>query len=204
MTRFGGDVARAKVAATLLLTLPGLPFVYYGEEIGMTGDKPDPRLRTPMQWAAKSGVGFTSGVPWESPQPDSLSVNVAAQDADTASLLELYRRLIHLRKANEALAVGKLVPLSASDAHVAAFLRRAGDGAVLVVANLGDVAAADVTVESDSGALAAGDYSAVGLLGARDGADVRVGKGGRIEGYAPVPRSLSPHESLVLELRRRQ
>ena len=50
MTVFGGDVARAKLAATLLLTLPGLPFVYYGEEIGMTGDKPDPRLRTPMQW----------------------------------------------------------------------------------------------------------------------------------------------------------
>jgi hypothetical protein len=59
-------------------------------------------------------------------------------------------------------------------------------------------------VESDSGALAAGVYSAVGLLGARDAADVRVGKGGRIEGYAPVPRSLSPHESLVFELRRRQ
>ena len=56
MTALGGDVARAKLAATLLLTLPGLPFVYYGEEIGMTGDKPDPRLRTPMQWAARPGA----------------------------------------------------------------------------------------------------------------------------------------------------
>src|SRR5207302_6232180 len=71
LTALGGDVARAKLAATLLLTLPGLPFVYYGEEIGMTGDKPDPRLRTPMQWAPRPGVGFTSGTPWESPQPDS-------------------------------------------------------------------------------------------------------------------------------------
>ena len=43
MTLLGGDMAREKIAATLLLTLPGLPFVYYGEEIGMSGDKPDPR-----------------------------------------------------------------------------------------------------------------------------------------------------------------
>jgi glycosidase len=204
MTRFGGDVARAKLGATLLLTLPGLPFVYYGEEIGMTGDKPDPRLRTPMQWAAKSGVGFTSGTPWESPQPDSLEVNVAEQDADPRSLLNLYRRLIHLRKTNDALATGELVPLSASDPHVAAFLRRTSDHAVLVVANLGGAAVAGVTVRSDSGTLEAGDYTAVGLLDAADGAELRVGAGGRIEGYAPVSRPLSPRESLVLELKRRQ
>src|SRR5207237_4521232 len=77
LTALGGEVARANLAATLLLTLPGLPFVYYGEEIGMTGDKPDPRLRTPMQWAPRPGVGFTSGTPWESPQPDSFVTNVA-------------------------------------------------------------------------------------------------------------------------------
>src|SRR5437773_8426339 len=57
LTALGGDVTRAKQAATLLLTLPGLPFIYYGEEIGMTGDKPDPRLRTPMQWSPRAGVG---------------------------------------------------------------------------------------------------------------------------------------------------
>ena len=204
MTRFGGDVARAKQGATLLLTLPGLPFVYYGEEIGMTGDKPDPRLRTPMQWAATSGVGFTSGTPWESPQADSLSVNVAAQEADPGSLLNLYRQLVHLRKTNVALATGELVPLHASDPRVAAYLRRAGDRAVLVLANLGGASVAKVAVTSDSGALESGDYSARGLLGTPDGAALRVGAGGHIEGYAPVPRPLSPRESLVLEIERRQ
>src|SRR5207248_1311474 len=116
--------ARARLAATLLLTLPGTPFIYYGEEIGMTGDKPDPRLRTPMQWSAGPGLGFTSGKAWESAQPDSLTTTVAAEDADAGSLLNLYRRLIHLRKQNEALATGRLLPLSATSPHVAAYLRR--------------------------------------------------------------------------------
>ncbi len=148
LTVLGGDVARAKLAATLLLTLPGLPFVYYGEEIGMTGDKPDPRLRTPMQWAPGRGVGFTSGTAWESPQPDSLATNVAAQDADPGSLLNRYRRLIHLRKQHEALATGRLVALAATNPQVTSYLRRAGSHAVLVVANLGAAPASGVSISS--------------------------------------------------------
>jgi glycosidase len=170
LTALGGDVARAKIAATLLLTLPGLPFIYYGEEIGMTGDKPDPRLRTPMQWSPRPGLGFTTGTPWEAPQPDSLTTNVAVEDADPSSLLNLYRRLIHLRKENEALATGTLVPLSASDAHVAAYLRRSGSHAVLVVANLGGAPAAGVTISSGQGVLAAGRYTPRTLLGGLNGA----------------------------------
>ena len=73
-------LAASVLAATLLLTLPGLPFVYYGEEIGMTGDKPDPRLRTPMHWTRGRAAGFTTGVPWEPLQPDSMTANVEAQD----------------------------------------------------------------------------------------------------------------------------
>jgi glycosidase len=203
MTRFGGDMARARQAATLLLTLPGLPFVYYGEEIGMTGDKPDPRLRTPMQWEAKTGVGFTSGTPWESPQPDSLTVNVAAQDEDSSSLLNLYRRLIHLRKSNDALATGALVALHASDPHVAAFVRRAGDRAVLVVANTDSAPARQLSVSSEIGALPPGDYATSALLDGRALAELHVDRDGRITGYSPVSTPIAPHETLVLDLARR-
>ncbi len=134
LTVLGGDVARARLAATLLLTLPGLPFIYYGEEIGMTGDKPDPRLRTPMQWSPRPGAGFTSAKPWEAPQPDSLTTNVAVEDRDPKSLLNLYRQLLHLRRQNQALATGKLIALSTSSGQVAGYLRRGGSqGATLQV-----------------------------------------------------------------------
>ena len=203
MTVLGGDLAKAKLAGTLLLTLPGLPFVYYGEEIGMTGDKPDERLRTPMQWKPGRGTGFTSGSPWESAQPDSATTTVEAQDADPGSLLNLYRRLIHLRAENEALATGRLVPLEASNASVTAYLRRAGDRAVLVVANLGDTAVSGLSVSGAAGTLLPGRYQPRNLLGGTDGAGFDVGADGSLLSYLPVPGSIESRASLVLDLIRR-
>src|SRR5438067_7247689 len=202
LTALGGDVGRAKLAATLLLTLPGLPFVYYGEEIGMTGDKPDERLRTPMQWSPRSGVGFTTGKPWEALQPDSLTASVAPEDADPNSLLNLYRRMIHLRAENSALASGELIPLSTSSAQVAAYLRRTSRRAVLVVANLGGAAVSAVAIGSANGALPPGAYSPRNLLGGPNGTTLRVGADGRIREYVPAA-AIAPRESLVLDLERR-
>ncbi len=212
MTRLGNDISRAKLAATLLLTLPGLPFIYYGEEIGMTGDKPDERLRTPMQWAPRTGVGFTTGKEWEAPQADSLTRNVALEDRDTRSLLNLYRRLIHLRKENEALAIGRLVPLTITNPHVAAYLRRSsgqdkpavgrsGGQAVVVVANLGDSAATGVSISSTDSVLPRGRYTPKNLLGGPSAASLVVGEDGRIHGYIPM-RTLRAREALVLDLAR--
>src|SRR5207248_1761928 len=168
-----------------------------------TGDKPDPRLRTPMQWSSRAGVGFTTGKEWEAPQADSLTRNVALEDRNPHSLLNLYRRLIHLRKENEALATGRLVPLTTTDTRVAAYLRGAGPGggSVLVVANLSDSTRASVGIASapGGGGLASGTYAARSLVGGRNGATLSVKRDGTIESYVPVVR-LGARESLVLYL----
>jgi glycosidase len=145
MTFLENDPAGAKLAATILMTLPGVPFIYYGEEIGMTGDKPDERLRTPMQWTQTS-AGFTTGKPWEPAQADTLSVNVAAQDRNPNSLLSLYRRLGGARVANSALRNGALIPVETGNESVLAYIRADSARALLVVANLGKTAAPNVTL----------------------------------------------------------
>ncbi len=202
LTELGGDVGRAKLAATILLTLPGVPFVYYGEEIGMTGNKPDERLRTPMQWSRGQAAGFTSGTSWEPLQPDSLAANVQVQQADSGSLLNLYRRLIHLRAKNTALGAGYLVPLVASNDAVAAYLRRDGGRAVMVVVNLGTAPLSGVTVSSEAGVLPAGRYGPQNILGGPSAAQLLAGADGRIRSYAPFP-TLGPMQSYLLELPRR-
>lgn len=117
--------ARAKLAAAMLLTLRGTPFLYYGEEIGMRqGDIPRAELldppgrkywplykgrdgcRTPMQWNGASQAGFSSARPWLRVNPDFKTRNVEAQRADPNSLLNFYRQVIALRRQSPALQHG--------------------------------------------------------------------------------------------------
>jgi len=137
-TELQGDLPRLRSAAAILLTLPGAPFIYYGEEIGLrqpsNGD--DEFKRTPMHWSAAPGAGFTTGRPWQRLLKDWETVNVAVESVDPASLLARYRQLIRLRHASEALRLGDLRPLP-SDGSVLAFLRESEHETVLVVHNLG-------------------------------------------------------------------
>ena len=201
VTALGGDLRAARLSAELLLTLPGLPFVYYGEELGMTGDKPDPRLRTPMHWTAGRAAGFTTGAAWEPLQPDSATANVAVQNADAGSLLNHYRRLIHLRASNRALGAGDFLPLESSDPGVAAFLRRDGTRAVLVVANLATTPRSGVTVSSADRALASARYTTRELLAGVAGAALDVAADGRLRAFAPLP-TLDARRTYVIELTR--
>jgi glycosidase len=198
LTELGGDIARAKVAATILLTIPGLPFVYYGEEIGMTGNKPDERLRTPMHWGRARAAGFTTGKAWQALQPDSLTANVEAQDDDPASLLNLYRRLIHLRAENPALAGGELVPLNTGTDAVAAYLRRHGNRTVLVVSNL-STTATTITLSSPGAVLPAGRYVPRTLVGEQIAGPLTIGPDGHIRSFALL-RPVGAMSSHVVEL----
>jgi alpha-glucosidase len=141
----GNGRARARVAAMLLLTLRGTPFVYAGDEIGMTdGEVPADRVvdvdgrdpeRTPMQWDASPGAGFTSGDPWLPVGRGTATVNVAAQRDDPASMLALYRRLIRSRTGSAALRGGDYRSLPDAPEGCFAYLRAAGEERLLVALN---------------------------------------------------------------------
>lgn len=142
-TQLGDDPAKLRSAAAVLLTLPGAPFLYYGEEVGLQNGPggADELKRTPMPWDASEGGGFTSGHPWFDFAPGKESENVAAETGDPNSLLNAYRRLIKLRHASAALKTGDFKLLTAtpgdnSTAPVLAFLRQGPKERVLVVHNL--------------------------------------------------------------------
>jgi len=137
------DEARLKLAAGLLLTLPGTPFLYYGEEIGMP-DGPgafDVEKRTPMRWEAEAAdgtFGFSAAQPWTDPGAALTGVSVAEQAADPGSLLNHYRRLLALRNASPALRSSEWRVLQTPSRAVLAVERLAAGGERLIVmANLG-------------------------------------------------------------------
>jgi glycosidase len=139
-TRLGGDLAREKSAAAVLLTLPGAPFLYYGEEIGLQ-ESPGAKdaASAPMPWNGAPGGGFTTGRPWLDFAPGRGKENVDAEAPDPGSLLTHYRNLIRARKNSAALRLGSLRLLSPATAAtpLLAFLRETAEERVLVVHNLG-------------------------------------------------------------------
>jgi glycosidase len=167
----------------------------------MTGNKPDERLRTPMQWTRAAHGGFTRGTPWEALQADSLEVTVQTEDRDPASLLSWHRRLIRLRDATPALAAGTLAALDASDGTVVSYVRRDGDRAVVALANLGGVPARAVKVAAPAGALPPGAWRVVSLLDGRTPAPLRVAADGSVSGWIPLD-ILAAGGAYLLELRK--
>lgn len=152
--------AIAKAAATILLTLRGVPMLYYGQELGMednvdipadklqdkaivkseSGETPPPRdgARTPMQWDASAHAGFSFGKdvePWLPVHANYKEVNVASQLQDPQSILNFYRALIRVRKQSVALRRGGWRSLIHYPQEHMAYLREAEGETVLIAIN---------------------------------------------------------------------
>jgi oligo-1,6-glucosidase len=176
VSRWGDDspewrVLSAKLLGTVLHLHRGTPYVYQGEELGMTnapftsiadfrdieslnhyheavaaGADPETVLaslramsrdnaRTPMQWDATPGAGFSTGTPWIAVNPNHTEINAAAQLDDPASVFNHYRALIELRHTEPAVAYGDFTMMLPDDEHVYAFTRAFEGTTLLVLAN---------------------------------------------------------------------
>ena len=155
-TRFGQgeDDQRLKVAAAMLLTMRGTPFMYYGEEIGMRDIQlkrsqiKDPigkyywpfykgrdGCRAPMQWNATLNAGFSNVTPWLPIHPDYIQRNVLNQQKDTDSLYNFYRQLLALRKQYPTLVRGGFKPLKQRSKQVLIYEKKYKDQLALVALN---------------------------------------------------------------------
>lgn len=106
-----GDLALYKLAAATYLLLPGTPFIYYGEEVGMAGGaglQGDPELRTPMSWTADAKTaGFTTGTPFRALSANVATQNAAAEAQRPDSILAFYKAMLKLRNTLPSIAQGR-------------------------------------------------------------------------------------------------
>ncbi|MDR6999978.1 alpha-glucosidase [Neobacillus niacini] len=164
----------AKAFAAMYFLMQGTPFIYQGQEIGMTNVKFDSiddyddvatknlyylktaagvpheeimriiwassrdNSRTPMQWSAEQNAGFSTGTPWMKVNPNYQAINVAGQEKIPDSVLNFYKKMIQLKKANEVFTYGAYDLLLAEDPQIYAYTRTLSQDRVVVMANLSD------------------------------------------------------------------
>lgn len=136
-----GDIERIKLAASILLTLPGQPYLYYGEEIGMLGRKPDPYIREPFLWTTDpDDPQLTSWIEPEFTTPKTVAP-LSEQASDPTSVFNHYKNLIHLRRTEPALhqiLAPNLQPVRFGDEQLLGYFRPHVDRSLIVIHNLGN------------------------------------------------------------------
>lgn len=145
LTELGNDPSKGKLAANILMTLPGTPYVYYGEEIGMLGAKPDEYIREPFLW----GSGDPMQTSWEQPRYSTTSAvkPLSEQLGNPTSMVEHYRGLISYRNRSRALTYGDIELSGLKRRELVSFVRTAPEETLLVIHNVSDV---EVTLAADS------------------------------------------------------
>ena len=195
----GGSADKMKLAASIYLTLPGIPFVYYGEEIGMAGTGDHLNIRRPMQWTDGSNAGFSNTTPWQSIGGNYLANNVVDMDANPASILRHYKKLIRIRNEQEALRRGQTLLLDHNSDAVFSFARIHEDEAVLVVTNTG-TAAVNPSLSLSLSALPPGDYFMTELLSNQAFGQITVNAQGGFSNLQVSGQSLGSRGAWILLL----
>lgn len=139
--QFNENIDKCKLAANIYLTMPGIPFVYYGEEIGMdttTKFKGDRFLRVPMQWDDSQNAGFTiANKSWLPVNENYSNYNVKKFENEPNSILNHYKNLIKIRKDNRSLSLGSFqnLTIKSKNNKVIAYLREYENEKIIVIHN---------------------------------------------------------------------
>ena len=187
-----------KVAASVLLTAPGVPFLYYGEELGLQGQGHE-GSRQPMQWSGDPNAGFTTGDPWHELGFDWEFYNLTNQTDDPASIFSHYRNLVQIRNQHAALRVGDVKVLTASDKAIYSIMRVSQQEAVLVLVNLSGRTVMDYWLDLEESNLAEGDYLPAPIFGEGIFSALAANAGGGISQYVPIPK-VPPYGTFILQL----
>lgn len=200
LSQLNGNIEANKMAASMLLLGQGAPFIYYGEEIGMQGNKPDELIRTPMQWdeTVETG-GFTQGTPWEPLTANFEQATVAGETDDPDSLLSHYRALVHLRNETPALSIGQTALVESNYRSVYSFVRYTADETVLVILNLDNEETRDFSLTLEEGPLSELTSAEV-LFGDMEPALPEMNEAGGFSEYVPFDEPMPPYTTMVIRL----
>ena len=172
----GGDISKAKLAASILLTLPGTPFIYYGEEVGMLGIKPDIHLREPFPWGEKTNpdTHWQEVVYSRSPEVQSLE----DQKGEPSSIYEHYKKWIQLRRDHAEIFSGRFQFKDLQNNAILTYTLKNKRNTYWVLHNLSD-AAFKLPFKNEAEVISTGQKMKVDedlILAAYTSALIRIGK----------------------------
>lgn len=185
MNQLQDNFDKAKLAGSIYLTLPGVPFIYYGEEVGMTGQKPDEDIRKPMQWNSSQHAGFTSGTPWRAVNSNYTTRNVENYQDDPNSIWWRYRDLIKVRTHHPAITKGTYQNVGTSTPDILSYLRYYEGDAVVVAANFSTSEKNSVTLELKGSNIEPGTHTVKELLSDEEIGEITIDENGGFSEWIP-------------------
>ena len=199
--RFGMDERKAKLAARILLSLPGVPYIYYGEEVGMLGQKPDEDIRRPMQWTSSANAGFSSTQPWHPLNNNYANYNVANQQSESESIWSQYQIWIKQRTRNTALRSGTYDFIESNNSRMFSYLRTDSESntSFVVIHNLSSQNTDDITIRINNSSLTEGTYNLINILNNQNMGSINVSSSGAFDTTLSEV-TLAAYSSFLLKL----
>ncbi len=200
VTQLGGNLLKAKAAASVYFTIPkAVPFIYYGEEIGMSGLAPDDQCRLPMQWSSSKNAGFSLVTPWKPVQEDYGTINVSSEQDNVLSLLSHYKKLISLRNENEVLQKGNLFANISSNPSLYSVTLVYQNKAILVLVNFSPKTIKGFSISQPSPILKPGTHTLTDLFGSQPNSEITIDKTQSIINFQPIDQ-ITGYGTIILEI----